>query len=91
MKINNDNIDINEAIEIADIDSIVMKRRENNLLLNDYQIEVLKLNGINYLEYCNMKELLFKIEECLDDNFDEELDIVSNQLSEFIYYNESKK
>lgn len=91
MQVNNSDIDINEAVEIADIDKIIMKRRENNLLLNDYQIEILKLNEIDYLKFGSMKELLFEIENCLEDNFDEELDIVSNQLSEFIYYNESKK
>ena len=32
-----------------------------------------------------------QIENILDDDFDEELDLVSSQLSEFIYYNDTKK
>ena len=34
---------------------------------------------------------MFEIENCLDDYYDDELDIVSSQLSEYIYYNEINK
>ena len=34
---------------------------------------------------------MFEIENCLDDYYDDELDIVSSQLSEYIYYNETNK
>jgi len=91
MLINNKNVDINEAIQFADFEKLLLKRRENNMLLNDYQVAILSRNGINYNNYFNMKELLFAIEECLDDNYDEELDLVSSQISEFLYYKDTKK
>ena len=41
MKINNVDIDIDEAIKLADVDKIVLKRRKNNILLSDYQMMIL--------------------------------------------------
>jgi hypothetical protein len=38
-----------------------------------------------------MRELLFDIEEYLSDNYDDELDLVSNQIAELIYYRDTKK
>ena len=38
-----------------------------------------------------MQELLFDIEEYLNDEYNDELDIVSNQIAELIYYKDTKK
>ena len=91
MLINNSNITIDEAIKFSEYDKLLLNRRDNGFLLSDYQIMVLKRNGIDYKKYFNIKELLFDIENSLDDYFDEELDLVSSQLSEFIYYNNTNK
>lgn len=84
-------ISLDEAIKIENLDNVLFKRRENKMLLNDYQINVLNRNGINYLKYSNYKNLLFDIEELLNDNYDEELDSVSKFISEYVYYNETNK
>ena len=84
-------ISIDEAIKFSNQDELLLKRRENNLLLSDYQVSVLNRNGIDYNKFSSVNELLFEIENCLDDYFDDELDLVSSQLSEYIYYNETKK
>lgn len=91
MIINKKEISIDEAIKFSNHDELLLKRRENNLLLSDYQVSVLNRNGIDYNKFSSVKELLFEIENCLDDYFDDELDLVSSQLSEYIYYNETKK
>ena len=91
MIINKNDISIDEAIKFSNQDELLLKRRENNLLLSDYQVSVLNRNGIDYNKFSSVKELLFEIENCLDDYFDDELDLVSSQLSEYIYYNETKK
>ena len=85
------NIDFDEAIRIADIDNVLLKRRNNGMLFSDYQIAVLKRNNIDYDDYTNMQDLLFDIEEILNDNYDEELDLISGQIAEFIYYKDTKK
>ena len=91
MLVNKTEISLNEAMKLANHDELLLKRRDNNILLSDYQVSVLSRNGINYNNFRNIKELLFEIENCLDDYFDDELDMVSQQLSEYIYYNETKK
>ena len=67
-----------------------VKKRENGMLLTDYQIEVLKLNGINYLNYGSIKEILFEINEILEEEENDELEIISKELDERNYYNEKK-
>lgn len=91
MIINKNEVSLKEAIEFSSHENLLLKRRENNLLLSDYQISILNRNGISYEKYTNIKDLLFEIENSLDDYFDEELDVVSGQLAEYIYYNETKK
>lgn len=91
MKINNVDIDIDEAIKLADVDKIVLKRRKNNILLSDYQTMILKERNFNLDKITNINELLFEIEEYLNNNYDNELDLISSQLAEFIYYQQTNK
>ena len=91
MIINKSDISIEEAIKFSNYDQLLLRRRENGILLSDYQVSVLSRNGINYKKFGNVRELLFEIENCLDDYFDEELDLVSSQISEYIYYNDTNK
>lgn len=91
MKINNKEITVNDAIEFANYNNFLLRHRENNMLLSDYQVEVLKRNEIDYKQYSNIEKLLFKIEEVLNSNYDDELDIVSDQLAELNYYKDTKK
>ena len=65
--------------------------RENGMLLSDYHIEVLARNGINYLEYGSIRELLFEINEILEEDDDEELDSVARDLDEKNYYKNVNK
>lgn len=90
-KYNNSNITFEDAINIANIENVILKRKNNNILLSDYQEEVLASRGINYNDYSNERELLFAILEYLNDVEDDELDLISSQLSEFIYYHDTNK
>ena len=91
MIIKNRDVSLDEAIKFSNYQELLLNRRENGMLLSDYQVSVLNRNGIDYRKFTEIRELLFEIENCLDDYFDEELDIVSSQLSEYIYNNETKK
>ena len=85
------NISMNDAVKSEELDNVIVKRRKNKMLLSDYQIEVLRRFDIDYLHYSNYHDLLFDIEESLYDNYDDELDYVCSQISEYLYYNETKK
>ena len=82
-----------------DIDNIVgidfyinmHKKRDNGMLLSDYQIEVLKKYDIDYLKYNNISSLIYEIEEILNADYNEDLDKLSSELAEFNYYNNTNK
>ena len=64
--INND-ITFEDAIKVADIENVILKRRNNNILLSDYQEEVLRSRGINswcffsfcYFIYCSKSFIMW--------------------------------
>lgn len=62
-----------------------------NLYLSKAEIDILKINDIDYEKYNNIKLLIYEIEEVLENNYSEELEWVLNELSEFDYYNNVNK
>ncbi len=91
MVINGVETTVNEAIELTNVKQDFLKRRENGLLFSDYQVDVLKQNGIDYRKYSNLSSLLFELEEVLNEEENTELEEISKQLSEMYYYNEVHK
>lgn len=91
MLINGKEVSVEDAIELSGVGQSFLKRRSNGILLSDYQIDVLKRNGIDYKKYNNMSSLLFELEECLNQDDDEELEEISRQISEIHYYSETNK
>ena len=83
-------MDYDTMIDI-DFDKKMHKIRDNGLLLSDEQIEILKKYDINYLQYNNISSLIYELEEILNEEYNEELDKVSSELSEFNYYNNTNK
>ncbi len=90
MKIND--IDIDELIKDTYDEKNIIKNKGNGIYLSDNQINVLKRYNIDYKKYNSIKSLIFEIEavlnECVDAN---DLDEVSNSLSEIDYYNYTNK
>ncbi len=91
MIINGIETTVAKAIELSNIKQDFLKRRENGLLLSDYQVNLLNQNGINYKRYNNLSSLLFDLEEILNEEENIELEEISKQLSEIHYYNEVNK
>ncbi len=91
MIVNGVDVTVDKALELTKVDEHFLKRRENGILLNDYQIAVLNRNNIDYHKYNSLSSLLFEIEEYLNVYKDEELEEVSKQLAEIHYYMETNK
>ena len=91
MIINGKEISVKDAMELTNVKQDFLKRRENGLLFSDYQVDVLKQNGIDYRKYSNLSSLLFELEEVLNEEENTELEEISKQLSEMYYYNEVHK
>ena len=77
--------------EIMGGEKTFLKRRENGLMLSDNDIEILERNGINYHEANSLENLIFMIEERLEQDQNEELDNLNIKLGEYNYYNYTNK
>lgn len=68
-------------------------KKYNNIYITEEQVEILKKYGIIVDNYINMNELIYDIEEYLNESegvFDD-LEWVSQTLSEYNYYNNTNK
>ena len=64
----------------------------NGIYLTENQIEILKQNGFNYEKYQNIKELIFDLDEYLNEEPDNiELENILDNLTEFDYYHNVNK
>ena len=86
MEINNQDIDIEDLSE-----KYMHKQLDNGLFLSDYQIEVLMRNSINPYECSGINELIYLIDEAIEETDDEELDVISKEIIEFNYYTNTNK
>lgn len=92
MRLNGKDINIEDIITEVDIDKNIPKKRNNNLVLRDSQIEILKKYNINYKAHTSLKSLIFEIEEILNYETDlEDLEQLSEELEEMSYYNYTNK
>lgn len=67
-------------------------RKHNNVYISDKQYEILLRYNINVDNYKNINTLLYDIEEILNSGSDfEDLEWVSQTLSEYNYYNNTNK
>lgn len=81
------NINLNE---IMPSDDSWLVKRENGMILSDYQIEVLSRNGIDYLKYGSINSILLEINEILEEDENEELEVVAREIDEKNYYYSKK-
>ena len=87
MIINNEEINIDDLVS----QKYMHKKLDNGLFLSDYQIEVLLRNEIDPYKCSGINELMYLIDEIVDESLDEELDIVSKEIMEFNYYTNTNK
>ena len=61
----------------------------NNIYISDEQIEILKKYDIDINKYASVKELIYDIEDFLNNSYEvpEDLEWVSESLAEYNYYN----
>ena len=68
-------------------------KKHNNIYISDHQKEVLLKYNIDINNYKDIKELIYDIEEYLNNSYVEldDLEWVSQTLSEYDYYNNTNK
>jgi len=88
-------------MEEYDIEGIVSKidfnsnsfQNINGMMLTNHEIEVLDRYKIPYKNCNNLKEIIFEIEEIMNDSdiVDDDLDYISSTISERDYYQNTNK
>ena len=79
-------MNVDEEINI-DFDKNSLVQCSNNLLLTNYEIEILDKYNIDYLKMKSLKEIIFYIETLLnEDDSLEDLEEISRTISERDYY-----
>lgn len=73
------------------MESDLFLKKYGNLDLTDKQVKVLNKYNINYNNFNKLSELIYYIEYLLNSNDLEDLELVSQELSEFQYYNNTNK
>ena len=86
------NVDLEDYIKSIDISKSFLKRTSNGILLSDEEIDILKKYNINYEKCISTDELIFEIEEYLNEDGDaSDLENLSSRLAEYKYYYETNK
>lgn len=89
-------------MNVNDIDNYVSQihkdnelKKVNNIYLSNKQINILERYRIEYKNVVDISELIFKIEDYIENNYDyEEMDDLENlslELAEFNYYYNTNK
>ena len=88
-------MDINgQKINIDDLydQKYMHKEIKKDIFLSDNQIVILNMYGINPYECSSIEDILFKIEEILEEENDaDDLEMVASEISEFNYYANTNK
>jgi hypothetical protein len=83
--------DINSIIKDINFEDEFIGYINNDIVLSNKEMEVLKRNEIDYEKYDTISRLLTDIDDALIDNDDEELEEISQSISERNYYLNTNK
>ena len=85
--------DIEKLVGEMDFTSNQLRKVNKNLSLTNHEIEVLNHYKIHYQNCNSLKEVLFEVEEIIGemDIVDEDLESVSQSISERDYYQNTNK
>jgi len=87
MKIFNQEVNIDDLVS----DKYMHKEIKDGIFLTDYQVNILLRNGITEKDYNSLNDLIFLLNEILEEDDNEELELVERQIAEFQYYNYTNK
>ena len=83
--------EINEIAKKSIYDN-KLNKISDNLYLSNIQIEILKRYEIDYKKFNDIKSLMYEVETALEEVYDaDDLQALSIELSEFIYYHNTNK
>ncbi len=86
------NIDLDESLLGLDFENTMIKDYGNGIILSKRHIEVLNRYDIDYKKYSSLSSIIFEIEDIINNGyFEDELELISRELSEIDYYHNTNK
>lgn len=85
------NDEIEGLIGLEDVESNMLKTRQNGLTLTDNQVNTLGKYNIDPSKCGSTSELLFMIDQIDDSDDDDELTMLAEQIAENQYYQNTRK
>ena len=82
---------INKMIKDVDFDYYMKKNIGNGIYLSDEEISILNMYTIDYKNVKSINELIYKIDEYLEEENIEELEWLASTLAETNYYQNTNK
>ena len=91
--VNNMEYDIDKLVSEMDFNSNQLQRVNSHILLTNHEIEVLNRYHIEYQNCKSLKEIIWEIENQIEDMdiVEEDLDSISQTISERDYYQNTNK
>lgn len=83
--------DIEKLTDEINFEENFIGYNQKGIVLTNKEVDVLKRNEIDYEKYTSVSELLYDIDEILNYTDDEELEVVSENISERNYYLNTNK
>lgn len=80
-----------EIINFDNKEKKMHKVRENGIYLSDEQIEILNRYDINYQTCSSVMQLIYLIDDIMEEEIIEELDEIATFLEEHKYYHNTNK
>lgn len=85
------NEDLKKQINSVDFNYYMKKKLPNGLFLSDEEIDILNRYKIDYKSVTTLNELIYKIDEYLDEDEVPELEWLASSLAEVNYYQNTNK
>lgn len=82
---------IDELVSNLDFDKNSLKDCGNGIFLTNFEIQVLEKYHIDYKKTVSLKEILFEVEDILNDDYYDDLENISKSIAERDYYLNSNK
>ena len=83
--------DIEKLVSDINFNDNFIGYNNNGIVLTNREVDILKRNNIDYNKFTSVSELVYEIDDIIEETLDEELDEVASNIVERNYYLNTKK
>lgn len=88
---NKQEYDINKLVSEINFNDNFIGYQKNDIILTNREIAILNTNSIDYKSLSSVSELLYEIDEVIDEDFSDELEELAKDIADRNYYLNTRK